>query len=218
MSTPRLCFENVTKTYTSDRSRSRVLRNISLDVLPGETVWVNGPSGSGKSSLINIAGLLTLPTSGKVRIDGRDVTGASDKIATEIRSACIGMVFQSHNLLPELTATENVQLAARVRDSSTHARELLRSVGMGHHENTRAKKLSGGQQQRVAIARALINEPTLLLADEPISGLDEENANAILAVLEAAADRGCAVIVSSHDPAVGAIADSCLHLEYGALV
>ncbi len=168
--------------------------------------------------MINLAGLLTLASSGTVKVDGRDVTRASDRVTTEVRSACIGMVFQSHNLLPELTALENVLLAATSPDRAAEAVDLLSEVGMGRYSGTSAKKLSGGQQQRVAIARALINGPTLLLADEPISGLDDENANVILSVIGAAAARGCAVIVSSHDPAVNTIANSRLHLEHGALV
>lgn len=215
---PRLVLENVTKTYSSPAQRTRVLRSVSLRLEPGEIVWVNGPSGSGKSSLINIAGLLATPSSGEVRFNGSDVTHSSSRVASDLRAQHIGMIFQSHNLLPELTALENVLLAMRRSKQLEEARALLERVGLGRQLNVRAKKLSGGQQQRVAVARALINAPELLLADEPISGLDLENADTILREIAAASAAGCSVIISSHDPAVGAIAHRGIKLEHGAVV
>jgi ABC-type lipoprotein export system ATPase subunit len=214
----RLALEAVTKTYTAEGQRTRVLRNINLAVSAGEILWINGPSGSGKSSLINIAGLLTLPSSGIVRFDGQDLTHATDKVCTQTRSAQIGMVFQSHNLLPEMTALENVLIAIRAPRQHDRVKALLTDVGLGRLINERAKKLSGGQQQRVAVVRALVNDPQLLLADEPISGLDEENAHSILSAVEAAAGRGCSVLISSHDPAVGRISHKSVSLEYGAII
>lgn len=217
MNAVRLAVNGMSKSYPSGGGRTGILRDIDLTVAAGEIVWVTGPSGSGKTTLINVAGLLTRPTAGTVAIDGRDLTHAPDRTATAARARQLGMIFQSHNLLPELSAKENVMMAAVARGGDAAA-ELLDQVGLGQHQDARAKTLSGGQQQRVAIARALINLPALLLADEPTSGLDRENADIVLSAIQTAAASGCGVLISSHDQAVAGIADRRLNLESGVIV
>ncbi len=162
-----LRLEEIAKSFADERgNRQLVLPGISLSVEAGEIVWLRGESGSGKSTILNISGLLSTPDAGKVWINGDDRTNASPRTASLVRSSQIGMVFQSSNLLPELTAL---------------------------------KRLSGGQQQRVAFCRALINQPSLLLADEPSSGLDATNTEAVLDAMRTGAAGGCGVLVASHD-------------------
>lgn len=214
----RLRLQDVTKSDLVAGERSPVLRRITLDVEPGDVVWVYGPAGSGTSALINVAGLLTTPTSGRVLLDGIDVTDAADSVRTELRSRRVGMIFHSHNLLPELTALENVLLAIRSGEQRLVAVELLCDIGLGPQLNTRAKLLSEGQQQRVAVARALVNQPILLLADEPVSGLDDQTASMVLGELVKAAANGCGVVISSHDASVAGIATRAVALRTGAIV
>ncbi|MFH5878817.1 ABC transporter ATP-binding protein [Arthrobacter sp. NA-172] len=171
----------------------------SLAVEAGEIVWLRGESGSGKSTILNISGLLSTPDAGKVWINGDDRTNASSRTASLVRSNEIGMVFQSSNLLPELTALENVLLAGSQAMTRAMIMEQLERFGLAAVADRQAKRLSGGQQQRVAFCRALINEPSLLLADEPSSGLDATNTEAILDAMRRGADSGCGVLVASHD-------------------
>jgi len=212
----------VTKRYSSGGTTITVLQDVDFTVDCGEVVRVNGPSGSGKTTLINVAGLLTAPSSGEVVFDGTVLAGASDDVATARRSRDIGMVFQSHNLFHELDPVENVLMAIhpprRQSDDRRTAIELLERAGLAKRLSTRAKKLSGGEQQRVAVVRALINRPSLLLTDEPISGLDDENRAFVLDEFARAAALGCAVVVSSHDDAVDRIATRHVHLRTGAIV
>lgn len=172
MADTRLSLERVSKTYVTHGRQSEVLCNVSLTLAAGELAWVTGPSGCGKTTLINLAALLTPASSGVVRINGRDVSDLAQSGATAVRGRQIGIVFQSHNLLPELTSVENVMIAAGRRRARAVGEHLLAQLGLASHVNARAKTLSGGQQQRVAVARALVNEPSLFLADEPTSGLD----------------------------------------------
>lgn len=177
---------------------------------------LDGASGAGKSTLINLCGLLTQPTEGTVRVDGRDTTALSDPERTRLRVRRIGMVFQSHRLLPELTSVENLRVAALTDNLETFAGALA-SFWLGEHLGDRAKLLSGGQQQRIAALRALVNKPGLVLADEPVSGLDGHNASAILGRLAQAATEGAAVIIASHDQRVEHIATRRLSVTEGRL-
>jgi ABC-type lipoprotein export system ATPase subunit len=195
-----LRLDNIAKSFTDERGkRHQVLSGVSLMVEAGEIVWLRGESGSGKSTILNIAGLLSTPDSGKVWIKGRERTHASSRTASLVRSGDVGMVFQSSNLLPELTALENVLLASNRPITRAEIAEQLERFGLVSVADRKAKKLSGGQQQRVAFCRALINHPSVLLADEPSSGLDPANTEAILDAMRAGAASGCGVLVASHD-------------------
>ncbi len=195
-----LRLEDIAKSFADERgTRQLVLSGVSLNVQAGEIVWLRGESGSGKSTILNIAGLLSTADAVKVWINGNDRTNASSRAASLVRSSEIGMVFQSSNLLPELTALENVLLASS--QPMTHAiiMEQLDRFGLAAVADRQAKRLSGGQQQRVAFCRALINQPSLLLADEPSSGLDATNTEAILDAMRTGSTGGCGVLVASHD-------------------
>ncbi len=195
-----LRLENITKSFADERgNRQLVLPGVSLNVEAGEIVWLRGESGSGKSTILNISGLLSTPDAGRVWIDGDDRTNASPRTASLVRSIEIGMVFQSSNLLPELTALENVLLASRESMTRAAMTKHLERFGLAAVADRQAKRLSGGQQQRVAFCRALINRPSLLLADEPSSGLDRANTEAILDAMRTGANSGCGVLVASHD-------------------
>jgi len=195
-----LKLENVSKSFRDDhRGRHTVLSGVSLRVDAGEIVWLRGDSGSGKSTVLNIAGLLSTPDAGSVWVDGRDFSRAAPKVAARTRASRIGMVFQSSNLLPELTALENVLLASRGRPSRDQLLQELDRFGLTAVADRKAKKLSGGQQQRVAFCRAVFNRPSVLLADEPTSGLDPTNTELVLKALRTSAANGCGVLVASHD-------------------
>ncbi|WP_169337902.1 ABC transporter ATP-binding protein [Propionicicella superfundia] len=206
----------VRKAYPTAAGEREVIHDASVSVGGGEIVHLDGASGAGKSTLINLCGLLTQPTEGRVLVDGVDTTALGDRERTRLRARRIGMVFQSHRLLPELTSVENLRVAALVDDREAIAAGLV-SFGLGEHLRDRAKLLSGGQQQRVAALRALVNKPGLVLADEPVSGLDGPNAEAILDRLAEAAAEGAAVIIASHDPRVERIATRRLLVTEGSL-
>jgi putative ABC transport system ATP-binding protein len=192
--------------------------------MPGEIVSIIGPSGSGKSTLLGIMGGLDNATAGKVSLDGVDITRMSEDRLTEIRNEKIGFIFQFFNLIPTLTALENValpiQFAQRRRFSpNQRARELLKDLGLADRTHHRPSQLSGGQQQRVAIARALANEPPLLLADEPTGNLDRESGELVLQTLQELREkRGTTVVIVTHDPELAARADRILTLVDGEIV
>jgi putative ABC transport system ATP-binding protein len=198
-----------------------ILRGISLGVKRGEFVGIIGPSGSGKSTLLGIIGGLDNPTAGQVLIDGVDVTDMSERELTRIRNEKIGFVFQSFNLVPTLTAQENVALPVqfsrnRKANPSQRAKELLTLLGMGDRLNHRPNQLSGGQQQRVAIARALANEPALLLCDEPTGNLDTESGEVVMQALrDVQARMNSTVIVVTHDMDVASQCDRVISLVDG---
>jgi putative ABC transport system ATP-binding protein len=195
------------------------LDHVDFAVRPGEFVAVVGPSGSGKSTLLNVLGLLDDPTSGQRLLDGTDVTSLSVGERTAARKESIGFVFQDFHLLPTLTAVENVALptAFDPGDASDRAAELLARFGLGERLDHEPTELSGGQKQRVAIARALINEPGVLLADEPTGNLDTETGEAILGEFERVKSEGVAVIAVTHDPLVEEYADRVVDLTDGVL-
>lgn len=196
---------DVTRTYRRGEEEVHALRGVSLRIDVGEYVAIVGPSGSGKSTLMNLLGCLDRPTSGVLRIDGRDVTGMSDTELAAVRNRSIGFVFQSFQLLSRTSALDNVSLPLVYRgigrsERVEASRASLESVGLGHRIDHRPAQLSGGEQQRVAIARALVGEPRLLLADEPTGNLDSRNGAEVMELFERLnAERGVAVVIVTHD-------------------
>jgi putative ABC transport system ATP-binding protein len=217
---PPLSLSGVTKRYESGGETVEALVDVDLTVDAGEFLAVVGPSGAGKSTMLNVLGLLDAPSEGVVRLHGEDVTTLSDEALTDARRTAIGFVFQDFHLLPTLTAAENVELPtlfARDPEGMARARDLLRRVGLGDRLDHRPTQLSGGQQQRVAIARALVNEPTVVLADEPTGNLDRETGRAVLDELRGICDEGVAVVAVTHDPLVTEYVDRVVELVDGHL-
>ncbi|WP_394941204.1 ABC transporter ATP-binding protein [Psychromicrobium sp. YIM B11713] len=213
-----LSLKEISKRYKDETRRSeRVLSHFNLEVERGEIVWLRGSSGSGKSTVLNIAGLLSTPDGGSRKIDGVDVTTPSQSLAAQTRRTKIGMVFQHSNLLPELTAVENIMVASVSVLTESEVIDRLAEFDLTSIARHKAKQLSGGQQQRVAFCRALVNEPLLLLADEPNSGLDDNNTNNVREALVAAAARGCAVLLASHSDAFEQIVSRTLDMERGRI-
>jgi len=216
---------DVTKRYESpaDGDLPLVLKGVSLEVRQGESLAIVGPSGSGKSTLLNILGALDRPTSGTVRIEGIDLAGLDEKALAHVRSRKIGFVFQLHHLLPQCTALENVLVptlaGGGMRDGADgRARKLLERVGLGDHLDYRPARLSGGQRQRVAVARALINQPRLVLADEPTGSLDRETAGNLADLLvELNREDGVAMVVVTHSVALASRMGRMLELRDGSL-
>jgi putative ABC transport system ATP-binding protein len=218
---------NLTKTYRLSRTNSvPALRGVDLDIAAGEMVSIMGPSGSGKSTLMHLLGLLHEPDrdAGSIlRIDGRNVEGLSDRERTRVRAREIGFVFQSYNLVPTLTALENVALAGEYaglprRQVEAKAREALATVGLFDRRGHRPNELSGGEQQRVAIARALVNEPRLILADEPTGNLDSHKTAEILQLLRGFnRERGQTIVMVTHDPEVGDASDRIIRMRDGRI-
>jgi putative ABC transport system ATP-binding protein len=202
---PIISIRGLRKTYHVGDVDVHALRGVDLDVQPGEFTAVVGPSGSGKSTLFNIIGGLTPPTSGTVHIAGRDLLGMSDAQRTELRKTSVGFVFQKYNLLPTLTARENIEIARDIakRNGPLQPEFLaaLKLLGIEDRLDHKPRALSGGEQQRVAIARAIVNHPAILLADEPTGNLDTENSNAVLALLRDLNERlGQTILMITHNP------------------
>ncbi len=198
-------LRQVGKSYPLGGDTAEVLHDVSMEIRPGRLVAIVGPSGSGKSTLLNLIGTLDTPSCGELLFDGRDVGNLSPAARASFRAANLGFVFQFFNLLPGLTARQNVELAAAIagrdgRHSRRRAAELLEQVGLDGKVDAPARNLSGGQMQRVAIARALVNEPRLILADEPTGNLDQRNATQILELLreQAAGERAVAIVTHDH--------------------
>ncbi len=199
------------------------LRGVDLEVGRGEFVSVVGPSGSGKSTLFHILGGLTPPTSGSVRIDGRDLVGLTEIERTRMRRTMVGFVFQKYNLLPTLTARDNIEIAryisGRPDGGDGQFREVLELLGIAHRLDHKPRSLSGGEQQRVAIARAIVNHPAILLADEPTGNLDTENSAAVLGLLRDLNRRiGQTVLMITHNPEAAAYGDRIITMRDGRIV
>jgi ABC-type lipoprotein export system ATPase subunit len=213
--------EGLVKTYGEGRAARRVLDGVDLTVAAGEVVAILGRSGSGKSTLLHLLGGLDRPDAGTITVAGEPVTGATEKELSSLRRRRIGFVFQFFHLLPELTGEANVLLAGRVRgalpEAAERGRALVDRLGLRAVADSLPSRLSGGEQQRFAIARALVNDPALVLADEPTGNLDVEAGAEVLRLLRAGAADGRAVVIVTHEAAAAAIADRVLTMRDGRL-
>ncbi|HEY2752362.1 ABC transporter ATP-binding protein [Phenylobacterium sp.] len=218
-----LRLDKVTKVYRTAEVETLALNEISLEIGAGEFVAIMGPSGCGKSTLLNTLGLLDTPTSGAYSFFGEDVARRSERELTVLRRDRIGFVFQSFNLIDDLTVAENVEVALLYRKVPSAERrrrvtEALERVGIAHRARHRPQQLSGGQQQRVAVARALVSEPSLILADEPTGNLDTANGEAVMALLTDAAAAGVTVVMVTHSLSHAAVAQRTIKLLDGRVV
>jgi putative ABC transport system ATP-binding protein len=216
-------IDGLTKHYVVGQGRVLALDGVSLSIAAGTMVAIMGPSGSGKSTLMNLLGLLDTPTSGSYRIEGAEVAGLSDAARSRERRERIGFIFQSFNLLPRKSAIENVAIPLMYAgvgraERQERARMILEQVGLGDRMRHRPTELSGGQQQRVAIARALINQPALILADEPTGNLDSRTGREVLGLLRQLHAAGRTIVVVTHDRAVAEIAQRIVTLVDGRIV
>ena len=223
--TPVIFLDRIEKRYESGSVVTEVLKGVSFSIFPGELVSIMGPSGAGKSTLLYILGCLARPSGGRYRLDGVDVGSLSDEKLSELRNAKLGFVFQSFHLIPQYTALENVLLPTvyrrgrkreKKRDTEK-AKELLNMVGLGERYHYRPGELSGGQKQRVAIARALMNDPEVILADEPTGNLDSHQSEEIVRLLLDLNARGRTIIMVTHDPDVGRQARRMITIRDGLI-
>ncbi|MBB5731395.1 putative ABC transport system ATP-binding protein [Altererythrobacter atlanticus] len=223
---PVISLQDIRKIYTLGDNEVHALRGVSLDIEAGEFVSIVGPSGSGKSTLMHILGCLDRPTSGQYRLDDRDVSSLSGDELADIRNKRIGFVFQGFNLLPRTTAAENVEIpllysrpvlsAAERREKALKALEV---VGLGDRAEHGSNQLSGGQQQRVAIARALVNEPSLILADEPTGNLDTRTSIDVMHALQDLRERlGITIVLITHEPEIAAYATRIIAVRDGGIL
>jgi putative ABC transport system ATP-binding protein len=215
---PTIRLEHVSKIYRMGKVEVRALDDINLEVWPGEFIVFLGPSGSGKTTLLNVIGGLDTPSSGIVNVNGIDVTGLSQGRLTSFRRSHIGFIFQFFNLIPTLTARENVEFAAELVHNHRSADELLDAVGLGERKKYFPAELSGGENQRVAIARALATDPSVLLCDEPTGSLDFETGRRIFKLLrDLNLSSGKVMCVVTHNAPVGDIADRVVRLHDGKI-
>jgi len=220
---PFIELHRICKTYETGRNEVHALRGVELSIARGEMVAVIGPSGSGKTTLLEILGCLSHPTSGCYRLDGRPVTEIDSNGLARLRGEQIGFVFQSFNLLPRLSAAENVELplvyrGLPARERQERTRAALARVGLAKRARHRPSELSGGQRQRVAIARSLINAPSLLLADEPTGNLDSKTGDEILGLFSLLHDEGNTIVIVTHDSHIAELAPRCVTFRDGQIV
>jgi putative ABC transport system ATP-binding protein len=222
-SAPVIQLTDIVKNYITDTITTPVLHEISIDVAKGEFIAITGPSGSGKSTLLNLIGLLDTTTSGKYILNGQDVTKLTEDEQSYVRNREIGFVFQSFNLLKRISVLENVILPAIYKGNNVSERKekaiaLLTKVGLAEQINKKPNQLSGGQQQRVAIARALMNDPAIILADEPTGNLDTKSGNEIMAILKQLNKQGNTIIMITHEKDIADQAQKIIHIKDGKVV
>ena len=222
MAGPIIAAEGLTKDYHLGSHTVHALRGVSVTIEPGEFVAVMGPSGSGKSTFMNLLGCLDTPTAGRYVVDGEDVAGLSPDALARIRNAKIGFVFQQFNLLPRTSALENVELpllyaGVSARERRARARARLAAVALADRESHQPSQLSGGQQQRVAIARALVNNPAVILADEPTGNLDSRTSVEVLTLLQRLNREGLTIVLVTHEADIAAYAGRILSFKDGRL-
>lgn len=223
-------LNQIKKDFGKGEARQTILKGISLDIKEGEMVSIMGPSGSGKSSLLNILGLLDGMYEGEYLLDGINVADLTEKEQAGLRGEKIGFVFQSFHLLKDMTALDNVKMALILanerkvlkqrmgkKEMIQKSQYMLERLGMKDHMDQRASELSGGQQQRVAIARALVNEPSVLLADEPTGALDQKNGETLLELLSEIHGDGNSIVMVTHDPKVASVAERQIYIEDGKI-
>ena len=218
-----LTLKNISKVYRTSEVETLALNEVSLEIGAGEFVAITGPSGCGKSTMLNLLGLIDSPSSGEYWFFGEDVAGYREKQLTRLRRDRVGFVFQSFNLIDDLTVAENVEVAliyrgVRGAERKRRVAAALERVGIAHRAGHRPQQLSGGQQQRVAVARALVSEPKLILADEPTGNLDTANGVAVMALLTQAAADGATVVMVTHSLAHAAEAQRTIRLLDGRVV
>lgn len=212
-------FENVTKSYGSGTAQINALSEASFEINKGEFCILLGSSGAGKTTLLNMLGGMDTITSGQIYFDGRDISALSKKELVEYRRHDVGFVFQFYNLIPNLTALENVEIAAQLCKEPIPAKEALGMVGLADRENNFPAQLSGGEQQRVAIARAVAKNPRLLLCDEPTGALDYVTGKAVLKLLyDLSRERGMTVIIITHNQAIAPMADRIIRIKSGKII
>jgi putative ABC transport system ATP-binding protein len=216
-------LNGIERTFYLGDSQVRALRNVNLNISPGEYIAVMGPSGSGKSTLLNLIGLLDRPDAGTYQLEGRDVTTLQPDEQAKVRSKRIGFIFQSFHLVPRLTAAANIELPLTlagipVAERIKRVRQALKEYGLTDRAQHRPNELSGGQRQRVAIARATVQRPAVLLADEPTGNLDRATGEEVVRLLEALNTQGMTLIIVTHDHALGARARRQLKMEDGSII
>ncbi|MFH1181144.1 MAG: ABC transporter ATP-binding protein [bacterium] len=224
MNRPLIKLENVGKEYQLGKTTLVILKEIKVEIVPAAFVSILGPSGSGKSTLLNLIGCLDLPTQGKVFLDGQDISAMSEDELAKIRGQKIGFIFQQFNLLPNLNALENVMLPMAFqgkpeRERKKRAEFLLDSLGMAERATHRPAELSGGEQQRIAIARALVNNPEIIVADEPTGNLDSATGKKIMEILiNLQRNEGKTIVVVTHDPSVANYSSQIVNIKDGQII
>ena len=218
-----ITVDNINKTYKNGSLELQVLKNISFKVDKGEFLAIMGSSGSGKSTMMNILGCLDNQYEGRYILDGIDISKSTENELSEIRNKKIGFIFQSFNLLPRLTALENVELplvysSIPKEERRKRANELLEMVGLKDRTHHRPNELSGGQRQRVAIARALVNNPSIILADEPTGNLDSKSEEEIIEILQKLNKMGKTIVIVTHEPSIGEIAERKIIFKDGEII
>jgi len=201
----------------------KAVEKVDLEIKRGDFISIIGPSGSGKSTLLHLLGLLDRPTCGEIYFDGKNVSELSDNRVTKIRRERVGFVFQQFNLIPLLTALENVELPMTINghrkiDTKKRAKELLEKVGLGHRLNNRPPQLSGGEKQRVAIARALANDPEIIFADEPTGNLDTKTGREIIDLLRRMDKRGFTLVIITHDQRIAKVTEKIINIKDGKII
>ncbi|MBR5503202.1 MAG: ABC transporter ATP-binding protein [Methanobrevibacter sp.] len=211
-------FQNVSRVYTSGEHVLKALDNLSLKINKGEFVVILGPSGAGKSTLLNLLGGLDSATSGKIIVDGENIVDYNDKELTKYRAERVGFIFQFYNLIPNLTACENVELMKDITNKDIDGSKILESVGLKGHDNQFPAQLSGGEQQRVSIARALAKEPAMLLCDEPTGALDSNTGVLILSLLQNMChEKNTTVVIVTHNSKLAEAADKLIRIKNGQI-